>query len=547
MNERIEGIETTSPAKTQLDQTRREFPSAIKAIYRLQNFDLLLPPNYQGSEDLSFDKVPVAAVPPKNEFDQAYNIYAVEFGRDALLTATDLLDHDPEILEQTILYNTIWQGTDNENGPNQMGGWSEEEIGRIPHEVRDPNNDRAREFCQERHWAFPYYGAIDATPLFVKSIHKYCQHLGHKELLWRQVEAKNGQEKTVAESMILAVEWMESRMRQNPWQIIEAHSPNPEGCLHQFWRDALNSYFTAEGEPANGRGISSTEVHGLSYDAMYFMVNEYLPYFLNLTDDKLAEIFPNQGYSRDYLTRMKDRLEKRLLILKKFVKEELFLEDDRGKYLAKGTHRREDGSLEVLPARCSNMGWLLNSEMFDEPEDQKYIRATIETLTNEDMMTRWGIRTLSDLELNFDPTSYHNGSVWAMDVGQIIRGLEKQGYYGLARNLAIRTISAVNHLGVYPEFIQGNNEEIPVWNQADGSAAEETHHSQQMQAWTISAVYYAKRLLGKMGRGDLPSQAAEAEKQSFEQKILAKTPDLPSIKPIQEADSILSTALLSLN
>jgi glycogen debranching enzyme len=543
----VEKTEIISPVEKSPTQRERRFPSAIEAIHRLQNFDLLLPPNYQGEEELSFDKVPVAAVPPKGEFNQAYNIYAVEFGRDALLTATDLLDYDPVILEQTILYNTIWQGTDNENGPNQMGGWSEEEVGRIPHEVRDPNNDRAREFCERRHWAFPYYGAIDATPFFVKSSHKYCEHLGHKELLWKQVESKNGHKKTVAESMILAVEWMESRMRQNPCQIIEAHSPNPDGCLHQFWRDALDSYFTVEGEPANRKGVSSTEVHGLTFDAMYFMVNEYLPYFLNLTDDEFEEIFSNQGYSRDFFVRMRDRLERRLEILKDFVQEELFVEDENGSYFAKGTHRREDGSLEVLPARCSNMGWLLNSEMFDDPEDQKYVQATIETLTNEDMMTRWGIRTLSEQELNFDPTSYHNGSVWAMDVGQIIRGLEKQGYYGLARNLAIRTVSAVNHLGIYPEFIQGNNREIPAWNQANGSAAEETHHSQQMQAWTISAVYYAKRLLGKMGRGDLPSQASDLDKQNFEQQVLAKTPDLPPIKPTEETEAIMSTALLGLN
>ena len=45
---------------------------------------------------------------------------------------------------------------------------SEEEPGRIPHEVRDVGDERAREIMETGGWSFPYYGSVDSTPLWLK-------------------------------------------------------------------------------------------------------------------------------------------------------------------------------------------------------------------------------------------------------------------------------------------------------------------------------------------------------------------------------------------
>jgi glycogen debranching enzyme len=44
---------------------------------------------------------------------------------------------------------------------------------------------------------------------------------------------------------------------------------------------------------------------------------------------------------------------------------------------------------------------------------------------SEDLRCGWGIRTLSSQDPNFNPMSYHNGSVWPHDNSLIIAGLKR--------------------------------------------------------------------------------------------------------------------------
>jgi len=45
-----------------------------------------------------------------------------------------------------------------------------------------------------------------------------------------------------------------------------------------------------------------------------------------------------------------------------------------------------------------------------------------------DMLTRWGIRTLSSKMSRYNPMSYHNGSVWPHDNSLIMAGLQAYGF-----------------------------------------------------------------------------------------------------------------------
>jgi len=61
-----------------------------------------------------------------------------------------------------------------------------------------------------------------------------------------------------------------------------------------------------------------------------------------------------------------------------------------------------------------------------------------------DMFSGWGIRTLSSLSPNYNPMSYHNGSVWPHDNSLIALGMRRYGY----EEEAAEVISAMIEAGL---------------------------------------------------------------------------------------------------
>src|SRR3569833_1161531 len=78
---------------------------------------------------------------------------AALYGRDALMMAMDLLADFPAVARATLEALTHLQGT-------KVDRKSEEEPGRILHEHRYTAKSR------NPHWDYPYYGSVDATPLY---------------------------------------------------------------------------------------------------------------------------------------------------------------------------------------------------------------------------------------------------------------------------------------------------------------------------------------------------------------------------------------------
>ena len=61
-------------------------------------------------------------------------------------------------------------------------------------------------------------------------------------------------------------------------------------------------------------------------------------------------------------------------------------------------------------------------------------------------MTGWGIRTVSEREQRFNPTSYHNGSIWPHDNSLIALGLARYGHSDLAARLTTAILDAAIHM-----------------------------------------------------------------------------------------------------
>jgi glycogen debranching enzyme len=78
-------------------------------------------------------------------------------------------------------------------------------------------------------------------------------------------------------------------------------------------------------------------------------------------------------------------------------------------------------------------------------------------LFSADFFSGWGIRTLGARERRFNPTSYHNGSVWPHDNALIALGLARYGHTGeaLALTSALFDAAAQMHLRRLPELFCG--------------------------------------------------------------------------------------------
>jgi glycogen debranching enzyme len=90
-----------------------------------------------------------------------------------------------------------------------------------------------------------------------------------------------------------------------------------------------------------------------------------------------------------------------------------------------------DGHKQQVRSVTSNAGHCLWSGICD-PEKAG---AVARRLMAPDMFSGWGIRTLSSESPNFNPMSYHNGSVWPHDNAIIALGLRRAGYGDLAARL----------------------------------------------------------------------------------------------------------------
>lgn len=106
--------------------------------------------------------------------------YAVPFGRDQLVTALETLQFAPQLSKQVIDFLAAHQG-------RQLNASTEEAPGRIMHELRRGEMARLKEIPFT-----PYFGTVDATPLWLVLLSRYCARSGDLEPArehWPQVEA----------------------------------------------------------------------------------------------------------------------------------------------------------------------------------------------------------------------------------------------------------------------------------------------------------------------------------------------------------------------
>lgn len=132
------------------------------------------------------------------------------------------------------------------------------------------------------------------------------------------------------------------------------------------------------------------------------------------------------------------------------------------------------GNAEV-PGAGSQLGWLLWAQALDGPASD----AAARRLLAPDVLTPFGLRTLSAGHPMFTPHGYHRGAVWPFDSWLGWGGLRAAGYPDAAEQVRAGVLDAVARLGRAPELYAvttaGRLEPVAIAN--------------RVQAWTVGAAW----------------------------------------------------------
>lgn len=322
------------------------------------------------------------------------------FGRDSLLSSYMSLLVDPTLAAGTLQTLAAIQGT-------KVDPETEEEPGRIPHEVR------LGVTAGMALGGTVYYGTADATPLFVTLLGELSR--------W-------GLSDDIIESLLphadRALEWIEKYGDRDGDGFVEYLRPNPHGLLNQGWKDSWDGINFADGRMAEPP-TALCEVQGYVYAA-------YLSRAL------LARSAGDTETEQHWATRAAS--------LKKAFNEKFWL-PDKG-YFAVAL----DKDKNPVDACTSNMGHCLMVGIVDEDKAP----SVVERLMSPEMFTGWGIRTLASDMGAYNPVSYHNGSVWPHDSALVATGLMRYGYVAEAKRVARGIFDAAAHFdGQLPELFCG--------------------------------------------------------------------------------------------
>jgi len=313
------------------------------------------------------------------------------FGRDSIISSWQLLDYDISIAKNTLEILSELQGKEIDN-------LKEEEPGKILHET-----DLVNKRHPNRNWPFPYYGSIDSTPLYLILFYFYFEKTKDKNFIekyWINIEK--------------AVDWIFDYGDKDKNLFIEYEKKNPEGLNNQGWKDSDGLKI----KPS----VEIVEVQGYEYLALESVV--YLAEILNK--------------NKNFIKILKERSGN----LKEKFNQEFWMEDRKFFALAL------DGDKKQVKKITSNPGHLLFTGIIEENK----IDFVVKRLFENDMWTPYGIRTHSSLEEDFDPLSYHLGSVWPHDNWIIAQGLKKLGYQKEYDKIKEAIIRAHEEIGYLPEY-----------------------------------------------------------------------------------------------
>jgi glycogen debranching enzyme len=319
--------------------------------------------------------------------------YSTVFGRDSIITSLQTLPLQPRIAIDTLRYLARHQG-------RREDAYTEEQPGKILHELRRGEMARSGEIPH-----VPYYGSVDATPLWLILLHETWRWTGDTELV-----------RGLMPNAERALEWIARYGDLDGDGFVEYARTSAKGLVNQGWKDSGDGVPFPDGrlpEPP----IALVEVQGYVYDAKL----------------RMAELYRHLGHSDRATALRKEASE-----LRNHIRSAYWMEKPGIFAIAL------DGAKRPIPTATTNAGHLLWSRV---PTPEMARRLTARFL-EPDFFSGWGVRTLSSSHAAFNPMSYHNGSIWPHDNAILVLGMALNGH----ARAALPIVHALYEAGVHTDF-----------------------------------------------------------------------------------------------
>jgi glycogen debranching enzyme len=286
----------------------------------------------------------------------------------------------------------------------------------------------------------PYYGSVDASPLFLILLAEYWKWTADETLaraLWPTAER--------------VLHWMQQAADAGGGYLTYARR-SPRGLVNQGWKDSHDAIMHASGQLAEPP-IALAEVQGYQYAAL-------------LAAADMADALGGGAEApalRERARRLRDRFEA-----------DFWLPDEAYYALALD---RDHQPCRVI---ASNAGHLLWTGLVSDSRAHIVARR----LMADDMFTGWGVRTLARGERLYNPMSYHNGSVWPHDTAIAAIGMRRYGFADPFITLAT---------GLFESVLQFENMRMPElfcgFPRVDGYGPTQYPVACSPQAWAAGVVF----------------------------------------------------------
>ncbi len=373
---RVRRRRTMEEAAEELDRAYRDWAASCARIRTDSDlFDRVIESSVRDLHALMLpldgNSLPAAGIP----------WYVAPFGRDAILTACEALVLDPDVARGTLLALAGLQATADDP-------WRDAEPGKIPHQLRTGELARIGRVPHT-----PYYGTVDATPLFLMLAGDYHRWTRDLETL-----------RTLRPAFDAALRWIDEWGDKDGDGFVEYERRSPAGQQNQGWKDSADSVPHADGSLAAGP-LALAEVQGYVYEAKL----------------RIAEVYDALG-EREHA----EELRTQAAALRAAFNDAFWDAEEEFLVLALDGGKAQARSVASNAAHCLYCGIV---------ENDKAARVA-ERLMASDMFSGWGIRTLSSDSAAYNPMSYHNGSVWPHDNAIAAAGLKRYGFDEAAARIA---------------------------------------------------------------------------------------------------------------
>ena len=359
--------------------------------------------------------------------------FSTLFGRDSIIAASQTLMLDPQIARETLNILAQYQGKTHDE-------WRDEQPGKILHEIRFGEMARCQEIPHT-----PYYGTVDATPLWIMLYAEYFAWTADHETL-----------DNLWPNALAAMDWIDRSCQETGY--LSYFRKSRRGLDNQGWKDSGDCIVNRRGQLAHGP-ISLCEVQAYVYSAKV----------------RLAQV-----------ARMKkridlaDRWEDEARDLKGRFNRDFWMEDQDYCALALDGDGKPVDSITSNPGHCLNLGIFTSEKAY----------SVAERLRAPDMFNGWGIRTLSSLSPAYNPMGYHIGSVWPHDNALTAIGLRSLGLIDQALELSQGLLDMTKRQPYQrpPELFCG-------YERADGNDPVQYPVACTPQAWATGSIFQLMQMM----------------------------------------------------